>query len=66
MKLTAMQVSELKMCANSSTPLWPLLPPFHDQIDSDLKFYLRHNLVKWVGNGYVITPAGRQALKGGE
>lgn len=66
MKLTAMQVSELSNCASSPRPIWHMVPPHHHQADADLKFYIQHKLIKWVGDGYVITPAGRQALKGGE
>jgi len=64
MKLTEQQRWDLSSCKNSSEPIWPFVPPH--KADDDLLLFMRHNLVKWTGKGYVITFAGRQALKGGD
>lgn len=59
-ELNGHQKSELKACARSIKPLWHNCPP--ETADGDLRIYLFHDLVRWTGTGYVITPKGLKAI----
>lgn len=60
MKLNKRQKSQLRSLAKSDEPMWGGVSP--EYADADLSFFLANRLVEWVGSGYCITPAGRNAL----